>query len=47
MNQVIHFHIFGDADDTLLYLSIKPEETEHLVRHQICLRDMTDVSDDL
>lgn len=47
MNQVINFDIFGYTDDTLLYSSIKPEETEHLVRHQTCPRDMTDVSDDL
>ncbi|TWW71159.1 putative RNA-directed DNA polymerase from transposon X-element [Takifugu flavidus] len=34
----IHFHCY--ADDTQLYLSMKPEETEKLVKLQTCLKDI-------
>ncbi|TWW58995.1 putative RNA-directed DNA polymerase from transposon X-element [Takifugu flavidus] len=34
----IHFHCY--ADDTQLYLSIKPEKTEQLVTLQTCLKDI-------
>ncbi|TWW81780.1 hypothetical protein D4764_01G0015950 [Takifugu flavidus] len=34
----INFHCY--ADDTQLYLSLKPEETEKLVKLQTCLKDI-------
>ena len=35
---VIDFHCY--ADDTQLYLSMKPDETNRLVRLQACLKDI-------
>ena len=37
-NHSVHFHCY--ADDTELYLSIKPDETNHLNTIQGCLKDL-------
>ena len=34
----MHFHCY--ADDTQLYLSMKPDETDQLVKFQACLKDI-------